>query len=1558
MRRIFEYLRIRKRSIPPLLKGESRLRGGFFLLVFFILPFVASAQQPYARYCPDPAKDLFSGIIADRGGSPKIELAVDPAFNDKMKRERLTGDLPVAPIYDLVFTAVPGINEYCLPQYDAGGNLIRKVDPPKTLPFTASIELKGKSLISTPSLQWNGKRDEDEQPLYEWKMKGWESGIVSENKMERLIRAVHDNDPSLKLVVEWKRKDGGRERAERAANFALCAPVWGNGGNQMVYSRVVHRLSDFTYQAKSIVEQGFLKVDPFRAYKQWFSHILNLRNYQVKGWTNIHLDAKEGEMPIATDCGNDRSTHISISPLVPPDDFASALFSGRFIQIASDVTKRIQEAGDRRVFPFFFSLPMPLIALHEIAHAFASVQDEYVALVGLSTPGRNCANFENGLEFARNGIRYGDRDVKGCYGSESYRPSQKSLMRGAQSGETRFNVVSCGYLVAAIKGLDVKEGPLFWEECNNPAWNTIKPTGKTSLLGSQLASIFSSLFSSHALPPASISASVGAAGSGEEILIEHWSEDGTITGETISVPAIRYVPMPLADVPADDDTDITADGGGDEPIDGISWRLVRGGQVMELFDETGRVYKTIPLPYEEYVERESEGRLIDALYERTGDLERTGFTSSPSLISRAVTAVVDAVENTISRITRKSVIPSVERKAEPVPLRSFTLNIGEKPLTFAPYKDASGKLIEAEGELAELSSGQVKKTWKIKYEQKGHSRQRCDPPMFNLTFDKKDKKGNPRPLFSARSTYDGRSALEYQKVRFIPECDIWNTYFASSELSDGQRSGFDGKLNVLMLEYLVHAIFRHFGIPTSDVLGVASVRFIGYGEPYDKEYRYLMIQRTDEQDDQIPFTEQFNLEPKLFESGVVTWGAFQPDSEKSHRLLGVTLVDNAKKQNVRLDFDAAEAIRLELLTAFLKVGDRKILDNEDYGKDIKTGLWKTIPFGFDSSFNCIVRGDSRFGPFTDPLDYYIKTIPEAKQDEYKRIYAAVARDIFGNPSSLQSMLSLVDGFPFDGGKELTREYLRLSFDRYARYFHSPEFATFTGQPRLAPPQALSFLSEADFTSRVDAFWSRCKSERVTAPFTVAVASTSPLRIDDKGNNMLELVASYIVDVTTGATPATFMKEWAFNVLLLKEGSTDAKSVAFNVYQYPRTPLKEVPGPTYTLPAHTTTRFVLTAKNPFQKSELPPKGMYYAELVSVNVINDYKPVFFQPPSRTNSVSFGATATSPRIERIEPPAAAAGEPIVIHGTSFTSADNTVVFEDAGYAVIERVPSSDGTTLSVRVPRERTSGSGIFRGEVRVGVMAGNSPSNLVRFVVLESSASSTNLSVSRLAIVGEPAGAGRFFTGKLKLGALIRNEGAAIAQTFKNTLQYRTPGGAWTDGLVFEIPGLSAGISADVTYDWAGSAGEWELRILVDSGNIVAEIDEGDNASETFRASFVSRGETGGNAQNGAARLRSSRPIVSGIFVGFGKLKAGMMTFASKATNTGDGVSRPFKALLQYSRDGEYWSDWVQIDLPPLGAGQTADIKYSWTGGEGVWFVRACDDVSDECSPSTRFEVVGI
>ena len=98
----------------------------------------------------------------------------------------------------------------------------------------------------------------------------------------------------------------------------------------------------------------------------------------------------------------------------------------------------------------------------------------------------------------------------------------------------------------------------------NPSWNTIKPTGKTASLGLNLASIFSSLFSIP-LPASSLTAEAGASQGGQEIQVEYMSEDGTFTGEVISVPTITYEQPPLADADTSEKKDALPDLSCDNP---------------------------------------------------------------------------------------------------------------------------------------------------------------------------------------------------------------------------------------------------------------------------------------------------------------------------------------------------------------------------------------------------------------------------------------------------------------------------------------------------------------------------------------------------------------------------------------------------------------------------------------------------------------------------------------------------------------------------------------------------------------------------------------------------------------------------------------------------------------------------------------------------------------------------------------------------------------------------------------------------------------------------------
>lgn len=108
--------------------------------------------------------------------------------------------------------------------------------------------------------------------------------------------------------------------------------------------------------------------------------------------------------------------------------------------------------------------------LHEAGHSFAVLADEYLlirdpqfapsdqarqGLINLSTQFakdaiHNCAINPN-IEYSLLGSIYGGTKYNGCTIYNRFRPSNDSLMQGGYAKDYRFNVVSCGYIIKAIK---------------------------------------------------------------------------------------------------------------------------------------------------------------------------------------------------------------------------------------------------------------------------------------------------------------------------------------------------------------------------------------------------------------------------------------------------------------------------------------------------------------------------------------------------------------------------------------------------------------------------------------------------------------------------------------------------------------------------------------------------------------------------------------------------------------------------------------------------------------------------------------------------------------------------------------------------------------------------------------------------------------------------------------------------------------------------------------------------------------------------------------------------
>lgn len=420
----------------------------------------------------------------------------------------------------------------------------------------------------------------------------------------------------------------------------------------------------------------------------------------------------------------------------------------------------------------------------------------------------------------------------------------------------------------------------------------------------------------------------------------------------------------------------------------------------------------------------------------------------------------------------------------PIPVRKFSLELDSSV-------SALGSLSldqKVEGRLKEYSGGVLIKDWKIKLDKKGHSRDKCEPLMFNLTFDKTDSEGNKKPLFNGRSTYGGNSTLEYQELRFIPDCDIWN----------GPRSvhtmGFKGSLSSQTREGFAHMVFRRFGVATPDVVTFADITFISADPVYSgKTFRYMVLQRVDEEDDQIPFTKQFGLKTTIYKEG--RDGPYYMTESGNDRLDKITILDNRDNLPITLNLDNSNAVRLRILSEFIDLGDVWFLQNESYGVKASDNKTLIIPHSLDSSFSCTFSSPEK------TVGGYKKAMMLENSNMLnfitKKIYYEDFQKIFTNINNLYVLEQIVNSFPGkQSEKQQLKNFLRIRFHQFASYAVSTEFAMVLNQPYVKKTVTLPFLRTEGYQYAYDTFMKNCGVTRSETPVSPVSSQTNNLILKD------------------------------------------------------------------------------------------------------------------------------------------------------------------------------------------------------------------------------------------------------------------------------------------------------------------------------------------------------------------------------------------------------------------------------------------------------------------------------
>ena len=259
-----------------------------------------------------------------------------------------------------------------------------------------------------------------------------------------------------------------------------CYHVSGDGKHSIAFMR--GNSSELTPQelivhSIDIKETEFERVDPFYNYKNYFSYYADLKNFNdntFKKYSNGYFtsETKIREIKEGSSCKN-MEKYVFMSDI---NIKRGSKWVGGYTTKNSPIII-VQRGPPKTSLPYFtFTL------LHEMGHAFCGLADEYLYsdFGRLPSPFTNCVP-EPTEAYKYGGILYGKTNIVGCtydhyyIGSPKeghvinyYRPIETSIMRESQH-EERFNVISCGYCLASIKGGNPKS---YFKECNN--LNTIK----------------------------------------------------------------------------------------------------------------------------------------------------------------------------------------------------------------------------------------------------------------------------------------------------------------------------------------------------------------------------------------------------------------------------------------------------------------------------------------------------------------------------------------------------------------------------------------------------------------------------------------------------------------------------------------------------------------------------------------------------------------------------------------------------------------------------------------------------------------------------------------------------------------------------------------------------------------------------------------------------------------------------------------------------------------------------------------------------------------------------
>jgi len=411
---------------------------------------------PYPAECKNIDEDLFFDKCTSECKKPgsSINIFIDLFLSEQYKKEtekdRHFTPLDITPFDDIVCQV--SISSSVELEGELHGELY-------TINEYGDLSLKTGtlSLISPDSIEDRFKREEVK--LYSWKINGWSDGWITDDQLikevikskkilcrVRINNTVYSTEKPVETCVHlWGVDDSKFKFAYKAGTSANGLTLkW--SGDTLENIRTLMPSNQLVKTAISNYESGFNQIDPFKTYKLAFSHYADLEVQDDTSWPMKHFIGftyywgNEGR--IDRKC---EATHYFFY-----EDRTTTSHSWPISSVM-----------------WLSSFGSPIISVHEAAHGFCGLFDEYTysplgffAELGV---GRNCRPclFNSFSPYGKNNA--------GCTFGTLCRSSETSIME-IYPTIPRFNTIGCGYCLNQIIGGKIEDN---FKECST--MDTIYP---------------------------------------------------------------------------------------------------------------------------------------------------------------------------------------------------------------------------------------------------------------------------------------------------------------------------------------------------------------------------------------------------------------------------------------------------------------------------------------------------------------------------------------------------------------------------------------------------------------------------------------------------------------------------------------------------------------------------------------------------------------------------------------------------------------------------------------------------------------------------------------------------------------------------------------------------------------------------------------------------------------------------------------------------------------------------------------------------------------------------